>query len=52
MYVLEPPEDLINEELYVVIGELLGLDYVVEVSTHQRRHQVSVGKEECNSVSR
>ena len=40
--VFEAPQHLVYEELNMVVCELLRSDYVVEVCTHQRRHQVSV----------
>ena len=40
--VLHAPENLVDEELDVVVGELLRLDDVVEVGAHEVRDEVEV----------
>lgn len=42
--VLHTPEDLVDEELDVVVGELLRLDDVVEVGAHKVRDEVEVAE--------
>ena len=40
--VLQAPKDLIDKELDVVVGQLLGLHDVVQVGAHQGADQVDV----------
>ena len=42
MNILHPPDNLVDQELDVVIGELLGLDDVVEVCPHEVGHHVHI----------
>ena len=42
--VLHAPEDLVDEELDVVVGELLRLDDVVEVRAHEVGDEVEVAE--------
>lgn len=40
VYVLEPPQYLVDEELNVVVGQFLRSHDVVEVCAHEMSHQV------------
>ena len=42
MNILHPPDNLVDQELDVVIGQLLGLDDVVEVCPHEVGHHVHI----------
>ena len=42
MNIFHPPDNLVDQELDVVIGELLGLDDVVEVCPHEVGHHVHI----------
>ena len=42
--VLHAPENLVDEELDVVVGELLRLDDVVEVGAHEVRDKVEIAE--------
>lgn len=45
-YYLQSAEQLVNEELHVLVGKPLKLDDVVEVCSHQVRHQVAADSRE------
>lgn len=47
VYVLEPPQYLVDEELNVVVGQFLRPHDVVEVCTHEMSHQVSETTNVC-----
>ena len=42
--ILHTPHNLIDQELYMVIRQLLGLDDIVQVGPHQVGHHVPVDK--------
>lgn len=39
---LQPPQNLIDKELNVIVGEALRADDVVQVRAHQVRHKVDL----------
>lgn len=47
---LQSAQELVNEELHVLVGQLLELDDVVEVGAHQVGHQVAATKGRAGHV--
>ena len=42
--VLQSSQDLVHEKLYVVVRQLLRLHDVVQISAHERSHQIDVAE--------